>query len=250
MTIAQRDVVPSESHQSYLLELWKQCLVEMLADVAEVKARHEDAFQAVRANASAAVAEARATYGDTLVRLERTIDERLGRLRKLIEEKDGPRIKPFEENAIHYEGQLVVYEGATYQALRDTGKAPSEESDWICVAAGGLDGRSPRVRGTYAAGERYSQLDIVALNGSSFIASRSNPGQCPGDGWQLIASQGKRGPQGSRGERGERGSSGATIASWRIEPADYTATPVMTDGTEGPPLELRRLFDQFHQDAI
>ncbi|MBR1174870.1 collagen-like protein [Bradyrhizobium sp. KB893862 SZCCT0404] len=250
MTIAQRDVVPSESHQGYLLEVWKECLVEMLADVADVKARHEDAFETVRANASAAVAEARASYGDALTKLERAIDERLGRLRKLIEEKNGPRIKPYEENAIHYEGQLVVHQGATFQALRDTAKPPCEESDWICVAAGGLDGRSPRVRGTYAAGERYSQLDIVALNGAAFIACRSNPGPCPGDGWQLISSQGKRGPQGPRGERGERGPSGAKIASWRVEPADYTATPVMNDGTEGPPLELRRLFDQFHQDAI
>ncbi len=50
MTVAQRDVVPNESNQEYLLELWKGCLVEMLAGVADVKARHEDAFQAVKAN--------------------------------------------------------------------------------------------------------------------------------------------------------------------------------------------------------
>jgi len=249
MGIAQRDVVPNESDRDYLLEVWKQCLVEMLANVGEVKARYEDAFQAIRANSMAAVADARAAYSETLTKLENTIEERLGRLHQLINDKNGPRIHPFEEDKVHYEGELVTYEGSTYRAARDTGKAPTEDRDWICVAAGGLDGRSPRVKGTYSSGERYSQLDIVALNGAAFIARRNNPGGCPGEDWQAIALQGKRGPQGAKGERGERGLAGATIRSWKIEPANYLATPIMTDGTEGPPLELRWLFEQFHYEA-
>ncbi|MHC2292872.1 hypothetical protein [Bradyrhizobium barranii] len=249
MTVGQRDVIPNKSDRDYLLELWKQCLVEMLASVAEVKARHEDAFQTIKASSMAAVADARASYSDTLIKLERTIEERLGRLRKLIDDKNGPRIHPFEDGKVHYEGELITYEGSTFQALRDTGKAPSEESDWICVAAGGLDGRSPRVKGTYSPGERYSQLDIVALNGAAFIARRNNPGGCPGDDWQAIALQGKRGPQGAKGERGERGPASATIRSWKIEPAEYLATPILSDGSEGPPLELRWLFEQFHYEA-
>jgi hypothetical protein len=249
MTIAQRDVVPNESERDYLLELWKQCLVEMLANVGEVKARYEDAFQAIKANSMAAVADARASYSDTLIKLERAIEERLGRLHQLINDKNGPRVHPFEDGKVHYEGELVTYEGSTFQALHDTGKAPSEESDWICVAAGGLDGRSPRVKGTYSSGERYSQLDIVALNGAAFIARRNNPGACPGEDWQAIALQGKRGPQGAKGERGERGAAGAKIRSWKIEPAEYLATPIMADGTEGPSLELRSMFEQFHHEA-
>jgi hypothetical protein len=53
--------------------------------------------------------------------------------------------------------------------------------------------RSMAVRGTWAAGERYQALNVVALNGASFVARRDDPGPCPGEGWQLIASQGKRG---------------------------------------------------------
>ena len=78
------------------------------------------------------------------------------------------------------------------------------------------------------------------------------PGPCPGAGWQLLASQGKRGVPGERGERGERGPtglSGVTICEWKIDRARYVATPVMSDGREGPPLELRGLFEQFLADA-
>ena len=70
----------------------------------------------------------------------------------------------------------------------------------------------------------------------------------------MLASRGRRGergPQGLRGEsgssglRGERGQAAATIQSWEIDRAGYVATPVMSDGTKGPPLELRGLFEQF-----
>jgi hypothetical protein len=63
-----------------------------------------------------------------------------------------------------------------------------------------------------------------------------------------VASQGKRGVAGARGERGPKGDpglSGATIREWKVDLARYVATPVMSDGREGPPLELRGLFEQF-----
>jgi hypothetical protein len=43
--------------------------------------------------------------------------------------------------------------------------------------------------------------------------------------------------------------SGATISGWKVDRARYVATPVMSDGREGPPLELRELFEQFLSDA-
>jgi hypothetical protein len=43
--------------------------------------------------------------------------------------------------------------------------------------------------------------------------------------------------------------SGATIRDWKIDRARYVATPVMSDGSEGPPLELRELFQQFLTEA-
>jgi hypothetical protein len=110
---------------------------------------------------------------------------------------------------------------------------------------------SLNVRGTFDPDKVYSYFDIVAFNGSSWVATRDSPGDLPGSGWQLLSSAGKRGPRGERGERGpvgEPGLSGAAapgFASWRLDAARYTATPVMSDGSLGPPLEFRSLFAQF-----
>ena len=109
--------------------------------------------------------------------------------------------------------------------------------------------RSPNVRGTFKTGESYRAFDIVALNGGTFIARRDYPGDCPGEGWQLMSTPGRRGQQGPRGERGPAGPAGPTIQSWRINCECYQATPLMSDGSEGPRLELRPLFEQFHNEA-
>ena len=63
-------------------------------------------------------------------------------------------------------------------------------------------GKSLRVRGTFIADARYEFLDVVAVNGSSFIAREDNPGECPGGGWQLLASAGRRGARGFSGPKG------------------------------------------------
>ena len=104
------------------------------------------------------------------------------------------------------------------------------------------------MRGTFDAKANYAALDIVAADGGAFIARKNNPGACPGEGWQMIARQGHRGVAGAKGERGfpgPKGDAGATIRSWNIDPARYVAVPIMSDGSEGPPLELRGLFEQF-----
>ena len=74
----------------------------------------------------------------------------------------------------------------------------------------GVDGRSFVIRGTWSETETYRELDVVVINGASFAAERDDPGPCPGDGWQMIAAQGKRGNAGERGAgaRGERGAPG------------------------------------------
>lgn len=112
---------------------------------------------------------------------------------------------------VQYEGVVRTFAGATFQAVRDTAKPPPH-ADWHCLAAAGhngKDGRSLQVRQTYDPSKTdYQELQIVALNGGSFVARRDNPGPCPGEGWQLIASQGKRGDKGERGERGIKGDKG------------------------------------------
>ena len=108
------------------------------------------------------------------------------------------------------------------------------------------------MRGTFDQSASYRRLDVVALNGGSFVALKDAPGPCPGPGWQLLASQGKRGVAGEKGERGPKGdagASGATIRDWKIDRARYLVTPVMSDGSDGPPLELRGLFEQFFSEV-
>jgi hypothetical protein len=234
-------IVPDEAEQNFLRQVWIEALGEMLG---QAEQRFEAALKLVKAESTTAVAEMRAAVADMRTVMEHQIEERLGRLRKLIDDKNGPRIHAYEEG-VHYDGELVTYEGSTYQARCDTARAPTDETHWICVAAGGLDGRSLRIRGTYKAEERYSQLDVVALNGGSFVARRSNPGNCPGDGWQAIAFQGKKGPAGRKGDRGERGATGVSFTAWELDVANYCAIPVMSDGFVGPVLELRAFFEQY-----
>ena len=137
--------------------------------------------------------------------------------------------------------------------MRDTGLPPGGK-DWVCLASAGRDARTPMVRGTFHPEATYSALDIVALNANSFIARRDNPGPCPGDGWQVMT-QGKRGVAGERGPQGERGPKGdpapavTIIKGWKLDRARYVATPVMSDGREGPSLELRGLFEQFQDET-
>jgi hypothetical protein len=168
-----------------------------------------------------------------------------------------PLVKLWKLETVYYEGDVVAYDGGTFQARRDTGQAPGHQ-DWTCLATPGRDGKSLVVRGTFDEAAEYRYLDVVALNGGSFVALRDAPGRCPGSGWQLLTSPGKRGPTGQSGEKGahgergppgEPGSSGPTISGWKIDRAYYLATPLMSDGSEGPPLELRQLFEQFLTDA-
>lgn len=96
-----------------------------------------------------------------------------------------------------------------------------------------------RIRGTHNPKDEYSAGDVVALDGASFVARKNSPGECPGPGWQLLARQGQRGVVGPKGERGP---AGKTITGWIVDRSCYRVTPRLSDGTLGPPLELRELF--------
>jgi hypothetical protein len=60
---------------------------------------------------------------------------------------------------------------------------------------------------------------------------------------------GEKGERGPSGPRGDAGATGAAICDWKIDRACYVATPLMSDGREGPPLELGGLFEQFFLEA-
>jgi hypothetical protein len=115
----------------------------------------------------------------------------------------------------------------------------------------------PIVCGTYREDWHYDQLNIVALNGSSFIAKCDDPGQCPGDNWQLIASHGKpgkpgipgvRGEPGAQGERGAPGRDAPLLKGFRVDKKTYTLIPVMSNG-ELEPIQLREYFVQYNEDS-
>src|SRR5262249_30816002 len=147
-----------------------------------------------------------------------------------------PLAKLWMPETVHYAGDVVAYDGGTFQAKRDTGQPPPH-ADWICLATAGRDGNSITVRGTFDETAEYRRLAVVARNGGSFVARKDAPGPCPGSGWQLLTCPGKRGVAGEKGERGPAGLSGATIREWKIDRARYLATPVMSDGSDGPQLE-------------
>jgi hypothetical protein len=169
-----------------------------------------------------------------------------------------PIAKEWTRETVFYEGSVVTYGGGTYQALRDTGELPDNQTHWRCLARPGRDAKPICHRGTFRGDGEYAANDAVALNGGSFLALRDKPGPCPGPGWQLLAAPGKRGGAGERGPQGDRGPAGiagppgkdaATIVCWTLDRAAYIVTPVMSDGSSGPPLNLRGLFEQFQGEV-
>jgi hypothetical protein len=102
----------------------------------------------------------------------------------------------------------------------------------------------------FDAAREYRKFDLVTLHGAEWRAKRDAPGPLPGDGWAMASEAGRRGKPGEKGERGERGppgERGAVIAKWSVR--EFTAIPVMSDGSAGPPLDLRALFEQYHAEA-
>lgn len=221
-----------------------------------VVARAQGELRLVRERADAIVAAASARVSEAEARLkglELAIAKRLDELVDGAPGKDGrdgrdgepgpqgergpegPEAKfPFARewiDRIHYDGELATLGGATYQARRATGRPPPGE-DWICLAEAGAAARSFNVRGTWSEAETYHALDVVALNGASFAARRDDPGACPGEGWQLIAAQGKQGKPGERGrgERGERGPPGPAPIDLKVD-AEGLITLTNADGS-------------------
>src|SRR5262249_24431198 len=105
-----------------------------------------------------------------------------------------PKVEAWEAGVVHHEGDVVAFAGATYQARRDTARAPGAQ-DWTCLARPG-NGLTPC--GTYDDHADYRYLDFTMINGSSFVALKDKPGLCPGSDWQLLASRGSRGDHGPK----------------------------------------------------
>jgi len=152
-----------------------------------------------------------------------------------VELKEGPQGKlPIArawDDDVTYAGEVRTHAGALWQASRDTGKAPGG-ADWLCLVPKAEDGAPAprfRIRGTWdERASNYTELDIVAVNGASFVARCDNPGPCPGDGWQLWAKQGK---PGQPGEKVVRTDPGPRPVSFVVDEDQVALTLALDDGT-------------------
>jgi hypothetical protein len=99
--------------------------------------------------------------------------------------------------------------------------------------------------------ERATAAELRAKqNEHDFILSRlrvENAGPVGPAG--PMGRDGHEGRPGPRGERGERGPPAASIAAWEPNGERFQITPVYSDGTRGPPLSLRSLFEAYDSAA-
>src|SRR5262249_31735930 len=156
-----------------------------------------------------------------------------------------PIAKEWTRETVFYEGSVVTYDGASYQALRDTGEPPDNETHWQCLAAPGRDAKSIRHRGTYKEDSDYAAYDAVALNGgyswpcmTSLVGVPAPAGNCS----HRRASAASPAKEGRRALLARREKTPLKLVRWMLDLATYPATPVLSDGSWGPPLELRALF--------
>src|SRR5262249_61426655 len=100
-----------------------------------------------------------------------------------------PTIRVWSEDTIFHEGDIVAFAGGTYQATKDTARAPGAQH-WVCLAR---PGNGFTIRGTYDGSETYNQFDVVMVNGSSFVPLKNNPGPCPAPDFHLLTGCGSPG---------------------------------------------------------
>jgi hypothetical protein len=87
---------------------------------------------------------------------------------------------------------------------------------------------------------RHETRELKLVQESMRIANRGERG-C--DGARGVP--GRDGQQGPQGPRGERGEAGARAAGFITNPEEFSAVLQITDGTPGPTLRLRPLFEAY-----
>lgn len=90
-------------------------------------------------------------------------------------------------------------------------------------------------RGTWSSATNYLVNDVVALNGSSYVARLANKNVSPPNttNWLLLASKGATGTTGATGPAGPAGGQGATGATGASGPTGPTG-PKGDTGANGP----------------
>jgi hypothetical protein len=67
---------------------------------------------------------------------------------------------------------------------------------------------------------------------------RGERGPCGADG--------APGPRGEKGDRGERGASAPAVIEWRPDSETFSLQAILSDGSTGPMIALRPLFESYH----
>lgn len=120
----------------------------------------------------------------------------------------------------------------------------------------GETGRPWRHRRLYDEAAAYLEGDVVAADGSSFVAVKDDPGPLPGDGWALLAraapkgrpgDRGPQGPQGLAGPPGPQGAAGLGIAGAAID--EWTLVLARDDG-EAVRIDLYPLLERFAGELV
>jgi hypothetical protein len=124
--------LPSAQDQEVILDAWHEALALALY---ERDSEWKEKVRVMAAESMAAIAELRAAAAEFRSTMEATIAARLAQLRRPTNGKEGPRgeagppgriegVRAYVEDMVHYESDIVVREGSTYQARRDTSRAP------------------------------------------------------------------------------------------------------------------------------
>ena len=93
----------------------------------------------------------------------------------------------------------------------------------------GRDARAWRHRRTHDPKQNYSEGDVVAHDGGSWLALTDDPGALPGDGWAQLTVRGQRGKP---GERGPSGPEGRGIRDVFVNETGETLVVELSDGTQ------------------
>lgn len=170
-----------------------------------------------------------AELGAIVGRLERELRLRVATLIAEVERKQALLEATYAKQELGYHktaGEFCDQMAARLATVRDgkDGEPGPPGADSSVPGPPGADGRSYAPRGTWSAQASYARLDVVALDGASFIALRDDPGACPGEGWQSLSLRGRAGQPGPRGEKGERGEVGPAGP-----PAQPAASLIVTD---------------------
>ena len=91
---------------------------------------------------------------------------------------------------------------------------------------------------------KHEVRELKLIQESLRISTRGESGR---DGARGVpGGDGLQGPIGPRGEPGPRGIAAPAVVEWRPDPEAFTVQAILADGSTGPMIALRSLFESYH----